>query len=117
MHLDKWRDTVAMIKDKFIVLDEGKEAIEDIPNATREWIEFSAKGGSAAGGESPQGKMRLEYTMRPAVIDKKTTYSKLGGAAVKVDYIYSKDDMVRRMQAFKWNEAAGNWEEISTPAV
>ncbi len=64
MHEDKWKDTLAMVKSKFAVLNEGKEALEDIPNATREFIEF----------EGPQGKMRLEYTVRPAVLDKKTTF-------------------------------------------
>ena len=105
MHEDKWRDTVAMIKSKFTVLDQGTEPLEEVPNATREFIEFN----------SPTGRMRLEYTVRPAVLDKKTTYSKLGGRASNVEYIYSKDDLVRRMQAFKWNEEIGEWEEMKTP--
>lgn len=105
MHEDKWRDTKAMIKEKFRVLSEGTEQIEDVPNATREFIEF----------DGPTGRMRLEYTVRPAVLDKRTTYSKLGGRASNVEYIYSKDDLVRRMQAFRWNEERGEWEEVRTP--
>ena len=107
MHEDKWRDTKAMVKSKFTVLDEGKESIEEIPNATREFIEFT----------SPQGKMRLEYVVQPAVIDKKTTYSKLGGRAAKVEYVYSDTEMTRRMQAFRFDEGRGEWEEIKAGAM
>ncbi len=107
MHEDKWKDTLAMVKSKFAVLNEGKEALEDIPNATREFIEF----------EGPQGKMRLEYTVRPAVLDKKTTYSKFGGAASRVQYVYSEDEVVRKMAAYKLNETTGEWEEVRAPLV
>ncbi len=105
MREDKWLDTKAMVKSKFEILSEGKEQIEDIPNATRDFVEF----------QSPQGRMRLEYVVRPAVIDKKTTYSKLGGRAGQVDYIYSPDEFVQKMQAFKWSEELGQWEEIKAP--
>lgn len=105
MHEDKWKDTLAMVKEKFTVLNEGKEEIEDIPNATRDFIEF----------ESPQGAMRLEYTVRPAVLDKKTIYSKHGGSASRVEYVYSKDELVRKIAAFKRNETTGEWEELKAP--
>lgn len=105
MHEDKWKDTLAMIKSKFTVLNHGTEQLEDVPNATREFIEF----------DSPTGRMRLEYTIKPAVLDKKTTYSKLGGRASNVEFIYSKDDLVRRMQAFRWNESTGEWDEVKAP--
>ncbi|OGL67641.1 hypothetical protein A3B21_01480 [Candidatus Uhrbacteria bacterium RIFCSPLOWO2_01_FULL_47_24] len=115
MHDDKWKDTVAMIKSKFNVLDERREEILDIPNAFVEIIEFSAKGGSASGGESPQGKMKLERVTRPVVLDKKTIYSKTGGRASKIEYQYSTDELTHRLQAYRWNEAAGQWEEVRTP--
>ena len=65
-----------MIKAKFTVLSEGREELADIPNAFVEFIEF----------QSPQGKMKLERTTRPAVLDKKTVYSKTGGRAFKIEY-------------------------------
>ena len=107
MHMreDKWKDTLAMVKQKFTVLGEGREDIEDIPNATREFIEF----------DGPEGKMRLEYVVKPAVLDKKTSYSKLGGSASKVEYVYSKDEVVSRLEAYKWNEGSGEWEEVKAP--
>ncbi len=96
-----------MVKSKFTVLAEGREDIEDIPNAFAEFIEF----------DSPQGKMRLERTTRPAVLDKKTVYSKTSAHASNVEYIYSKDDIVQRFQAFRWDDAKGEWEEVRTPTV
>ena len=94
-----------MIKAKFTVLSEGREELADIPNAFVEFIEF----------QSPQGKMKLERTTRPAVLDKKTVYSKTGGRASKIEYQYSPDEITHRFQAFKWSEAAGEWEEIKAP--
>lgn len=94
-----------MITEKFKVLDAGEEKIEDIPNATREWIEF----------ESPQGKMRLERTTQPAVTGKKTLYSKLGGRAGKIEYQYSPDEVVHKFKAYRWDDAVSDWEEIKAP--
>lgn len=94
-----------MVKQKFTVLNEGKEDLEDIPNGTREFIEF----------ESPQGRMLLEYIVKPAVLDKRTVYSKLGKTAGAVQYTYSQDEFVRRLEAYKWNETTGDWEEVRAP--
>lgn len=105
MHDDKWKDTLAMVKSKFTVLEEGREDIEDIPGAFMEFIEFI----------SPQGRMRLERTTKPAVLDKKTLYSKTAGRASQVEYTYSKDEIVHRLEAFRFNEGRGEWEEIRAP--
>lgn len=105
MREDKWIDTKAMIKQKFTVLNEGKEDIEGIPNAYCEFLEFNG----------PQGRIRLEYIVKPAVLDKRTVYSKLGKTAGAVKYTYSQDDFVRRLEAYKWDEGKGDWEEIRAP--
>lgn len=102
---EKWIDTKAMVKDKFTVLEEGKEDIEDIPNGYVEYIEF----------ESPQGKMRFEYITKPIVLDKRTLYSKLGGSASNIQYTYSKDEFSHRFEAYKWNENIEEWEEMKSP--
>ena len=107
MHLDQWKDTLAMVKQKFTVLSEGKEDLEDIPRGFVEFVEFS----------SPQGKMRLEFITKPVVLDKKTIYSKLGKTASNVQYVYSESEFTHRLEAYKWNEAIGEWEEMRTPMV
>ena len=105
MHDDKWKDTLAMVKSKFTVLAEGKEDIEDIPNGFVEFIEFT----------SPQGRMRLERTTKPAVLDKKTVYSKTAGRASQIEYTYSPDEIVHRFEAFRFNDSKGDWEEVRAP--
>lgn len=105
MHLDKWKDTLLMVKTKFRVLSEGREEMTGIPGAFLEFIEFSG----------PQGKTRLEYTTQPAVIDKKTTYSKTSGSASNVEYIYDPNEVVHRLKAMQFNEARGEWEELRAP--
>lgn len=107
MQDEKWLDTKDMIKRKFTVLAEGREDIEDIPNAFVEFIEFSG----------PTGRMRLERTTKPAVIDKKTMYSKTGGRASQIQYTYSPDEIVHRLEAFRWNDATSDWEEMRAPAL
>ncbi len=102
MHPDKWKDTLAMVKEKFPVLSAGREEMGGIPSAFLEFVEFSG----------PQGKMRLEYTTQPAVLDKKTIYSKTGGSASKVEYVYDPSEIVHRFRALCFNDARGEWEEV-----
>ena len=105
MRDDKWIETVAMIKSKFTVLEEGRQEIEDIPKAFCEFIEF----------EGPEGRMRLERTTQPAVTGKKTIYSKLGGRASKVEYEYSPDEVVHKFRAYRWSYGREDWEEVKAP--
>lgn len=105
MHDDKWKDTLAMVKSKFTVRSQGREEIANIPGAFIEFIEF----------DSPQGRMRLERTTKPAVLDKKTIYSKTAGRASQTEYTYSPDEVVHRLEAFRFNEAKDDWEEVRAP--
>ena len=106
MHDDKWNDTVAMIKSKFRVLAQTREDIADIPNGFVELIEF----------ETPQGKMKLERTTSPAVLDKKTVYSKTSARASSIEYTYSKDEVSHRLKAYRFDEGIGEWEEVKAVA-
>lgn len=100
---EKWLDAVATVKEKFTVLEEGREDIDDIPRAFFEFIVF----------ETPQGKMRIERTTTPVVLDKKTIYSKLAGAASKVQYQYSETEMAHKLRAYRWVDARQDWEELN----
>lgn len=106
MHDDKWKDTVAMVKSKFQVLSEQREDISDIPGAFVERIEF----------QTPQGKMKMERTTSPAVLDKKTLYSKTAGRASNIEYTYSKDEVTHRFKAYRFDEARDEWEEMKGAA-
>lgn len=101
---EKWLETVGKIKEKFQVLEEGREDLPDIPRAFVQFIVF----------ESPIGRVKLERLTQPVVLDKKTIYSKLAGTASKVNYIYSETETFSKLKVFKWNEAQNDWEEIKT---
>ncbi|MFC1612909.1 hypothetical protein ACFL23_01120 [Patescibacteria group bacterium] len=102
---EKWQNLRGMILDDFGIEEEKKEIIEDIPNAYIEYIIFNG----------PIGKIKLERTVKPVVIDKKTTYSARAGMAEKVDYIYAEGEFSSKFKAYKWNN--GDWEEMDASKI
>ncbi len=100
MHIDKWRDVVANIKDNFTVEDSGREYIEDEGGVDIEFIVFT----------SSQGKFRLEFVTKPVILDKKTTFSRRIGSDTAVEYVYSKDEKNSNLNAYKWTN--DEWQEI-----
>jgi len=99
---ERWKDIVGNIKDKFSVEETGHEHLEDQGGVDVEFIIF----------QGPLGRMRLEYVVKPVVLDKKTTYSQRIGSETKVTYIYSETEKNYLMNVYKWDEASENWEEI-----
>jgi len=64
---EKWLDTVSILKDKFPVLEEGKENLpEEEGRGFREFVIFNG----------PFGKMKIERTIKAVVLGKKTIGSK-----------------------------------------
>ncbi len=110
MHREKWLDIIGLIKDKFEIIDERKEKEEigeDVNGKTvmgrREIIEFNG----------PLGKMKLELTTRPIVVEKKTNYSRRIGSETDVKYIFSDSEETSKFIAYKWNKNSDDWMEIS----
>lgn len=101
---EKWAETVGFIKEKFKVIEDSRREIEEIPRAFAEIIIF----------EGPTGRVKLERAVQPAVLDRKTIYSKLAGRASKVEYVYSDTEMISKLRAYHFNEASGEWDEIKT---
>ena len=58
--------------------------------------------------------MKLEFIVKPLVLDKKTVYSKRAGQETKVDYVTSETEKVRTFLASKWDEASETWLEIDS---
>jgi len=102
MTKEKWETILGNIKDNFEVEDEGAEHVDDEGGVDIEFVIF----------EGPLGKMRLEFVSRPAVVDKKTTYSKRIGSETKVDYIYSPTERAETMTAYKWDDSSEEWVEM-----
>ena len=102
MRKEKWQDILANVKDKFEVETEGEERLEEEGGVDIEYIEF----------KGPLGRMRLEFIIKPVVLDKKTTYSRRIGSETKVDYIYSDTEKVEKLMAYKWDEDKEEWVEM-----
>lgn len=98
---EKWQDIIGQIKDEFKVLEQRTEALENMPGQV-EYIIF----------EGPVGKMKLEFTTKPLVLDKKGLGSRRIGSRTKVEYIYSDTEKVHTFKAYKWDEARNEWVEM-----
>lgn len=100
---EKWLDTVATIKDKFPVLEEGKEDLsEEEGRGFREFVIFNG----------PLGKMKIERTTKAVIIGKKTIGSKRMGSQAVVEYIYSDTEKSQKFKAYKWDDGQDDWIEI-----
>jgi hypothetical protein len=95
---EKWQDTIGRIQDDFEVLEHETKELDDSPGSM-EIIVF----------KSPAGKMKLERTTKPLVLDKKALGSKRIGSQTTVEYIYSETEKVHTMKAFKWDETQQGW--------
>ena len=101
---ERWQDILGQIKDKFEVIDHRTQDLpEDAGPGSVEIIEFTG----------PLGKMKLERTTQPLVIDKKTIGSRRIGSQTKVDYIYSETEKVHKFKAYRWSEDDNGWVEMT----
>lgn len=101
MQEEKWQEVLEKIRSNFDIEEHETTDLEDVPNATVETVVFN----------SPMGRIMVERTLKPKVVDKKTLYSSRAGAAVNVDYEYSDTDMVSTVEVFKWNEISDDWQK------
>jgi len=104
MTQEKWQDIIDDIKDKFGIEERGSQHEDEMGGTDIEYIIFNG----------PLGRIKLEFIVRPVVLDKKTTYSRRIGSETKVDYIYSEDEKSCKLIAYKWDEAQEKWIEIKT---
>ncbi len=109
MKQEKWDEIKGKIQDQFKMLEKKTEPIEirvdvdeKIKTGSKEIIIFI----------SPIGKIKLEYMVKPVVLDKKELYSKRMGTTARTEYTFSDTEFVRRMEAFKWNETDECWDII-----
>ncbi len=94
---------MAMIKDKF-ELEEDSTAVLDPGPGEMQTVVF----------KTDHGRFKLERIVRPRVLDKKTSYTHRGGGDIKVDFVYSPDETVDKLAAYRWDEGKNDWAEISS---
>ncbi len=103
MQDDKWLDILGQVKDNFEVLEENKEELDPGPGEV-EYIVFNG----------PLGKIKLERTTKPVVLDKKGIGSRRIGSQATVEYIYSDTEKSNTFRAYKWEDAEDDWVEMDS---
>lgn len=109
MSPEKWQDIKGMVKDKFSILEEKTQPLElKIGLAKTQKI-----------GEiesivfiSPLGKIKLEYSTKPVILDKIEHYSKRMGASSNTEYILSDSEFVHRFEAYIWKNDLDDWQKF-----
>ncbi len=99
MTIDRWRDIVGQIQDNFAV-------------AEHETLNFEEEGGSSLERlifDSPLGRVKLEFFVRPKILDKKVTYSNRIGSESVVEYIYDPTEKTCQLLVYRWSEADNSW--------
>jgi hypothetical protein len=101
MRQSKWEDLVDQIERLFGFIEHTNE---DFPER-RLSVETVVFDGAS-------GRMRLERSTRPVVLDKKTSFTKRAGSEVGVDYVYSDTEFVDTVKLYRWDRLAGEWRQI-----
>ena len=99
---EKWQEIVGKIKDSFSVEASEKRHYDEAGGTDVESIIFSG----------PLGRMKLEFIVKPVVLDRKTRYSNRAGQQTVIEYVYSPEEKSHKLKAYKWDEAAGDWLEM-----
>lgn len=106
MHQRKWEKLVDQIDRMFGFIEH---TTEDFPerHMTVETVVF----------EGASGRMMLERSVKPLVIDKVTRYSKRIGSESDIEYVYSEDEFVDTVKLFRWDKLAREWKQMDISAL
>lgn len=103
MTRDKWLNLLEMVEAKFGIDRNYKEDLgQDIPGE-KQVVEFIG----------PMGKIKLEWVEKARLLEEKTTYSNRIGSQVKINKIYSEDEKVNYLNAYKWDELKNEWQRLN----
>ncbi|MBD3349664.1 MAG: hypothetical protein GF400_10795 [Candidatus Eisenbacteria bacterium] len=106
MHQSKWEDLIDQIDRLFGFVEHTTEEFPE-RHMTVETAIF----------DGASGRMMLERSVKPLVIDKKVTYSKRAGTSADVEYVYSEDEFVDTVKLFTWDKLAREWKQIDISAL
>jgi hypothetical protein len=67
--------------------------------------------------QTAMGKLKLQRTSKPVVVERKTRYSKRIGGATDEEYVYSETDKSYRVALYRWNEEESAWDEVDVRKV
>ncbi len=102
MSPDKWKEIKGQLLDQFKDAELITEKLEEPEKGEKETLTF----------KGPLGLMKLEFWIKPIVIDKVTHGSRRIGSFTDVEYVYSETEFSHTLKAFKWDESQDDWVEI-----
>lgn len=105
---EKWFDLKERIKSKFEILEDKTE---EITIKTEEGLKKIGTRDILI-CQSPLGKIKLERTNKPVILDKKIFYHRKKEGS-RVEYIYSDTEWTHRLTAYRWDEKEGEWQKIN----
>jgi hypothetical protein len=101
MHQSKWESLLDQIERQFGFLEHETEEFPE-RRLTVETAVFDGAG----------GRMKLERSVRPVILDKKAHFSKRVGSSSSVEYVYSDTEEVDTVRLFQWDRLARTWREL-----
>lgn len=99
----KWVEIMDMIEERFGDAEFEKESTHEGKGSIERML-FNG----------PMGEMKLERVKAPRLLGEKTQYSRRIGGDVKVDKVYSEDEVVTHVKGYKMG-TNGEWEQIEFP--
>lgn len=111
MNNEQWSDLKEKIRTKGIEISEKTEdatSFDDLGNkipAKKEVLEFSTE----------MGKIKIERTSRPKILDKKAHYHKGTGGQAKLEYVLSPDEISHKVEVFRRDEDLDEWRPLDIP--
>lgn len=105
MNIDRWQQIVEMIKSTFEVEETGTTDSEERGGTETEYIIFTG----------PMGRLKLEFSTHPALVDTKTKYTKRIGSDIVIENRYSSTDTVSNLVVWKWDDDSDDWQAFEAP--
>jgi len=101
MYQGKWEDLIDKIEKLFGFVEHTTEEYPE----RRMTVETAVFDGAS-------GRIKLERTVKPVVLDERASYSKRAGGEVTTEYVLSDDEYVDTVVFFKWDNLAREWKQI-----
>jgi len=101
MFQGKWEDLLDKIEKMFGFIEHTTEEYPE----RRMTIETAVFNGAT-------GRIKLERTVKPVVLETKRIYSKRAGGGITEEYVLSEDEFVDTVRFYKWDNLARAWKQI-----
>jgi hypothetical protein len=101
MFQGKWEELLDRIERMFGFVEHSTEEYPE----RRMTVETAVFDGAT-------GRIKLERTVKPVVLETRRTYSKRAGGDVTEEHVLSEDEYVDTVRFYRWDGLAGEWKQI-----